>query len=119
MSELRKQVCRLLCLAGMALALIGNVAQAQGPRVDEIPAQIAAIDIEKQTLTLAALGRADADYTLAFGVTIKLIDGAIGTVANLAEGDGVTALVDNASGQILEIYVVSQQSAPGLPSIVQ
>ena len=119
MIDMTRLICRWLWFACQALATVGGQAMAQSSGVNELPAQIEAIDIEQQTLTLSALGRADADYSLAFGVTIKLIDGAIGTLGNLAEGDGVTALIDTASDQILEIYVVSQRGSPGLPATVQ
>lgn len=96
---------RSLCLSVILfLPFVSVSAQS----IDELPAQIVAIDIAAKKVTLAALGMQASDFTLAFDVKIKLFNGDLGTVGNLRVGDGVTAVIDRSGSLVKALYVVSQ-----------
>lgn len=84
--------------------------QAKAADYNEIPATIVEVDVPGNAVVLFGLGFGEARYSFAYDLEIKLLGGAPGTINNLRSGDGVTALVDNGSGLVHALFVVSSDS---------
>lgn len=74
----------------------------------EFTAHVAAIDVENRKVTLNARSIRNEDYRLAFDVSVRLLNGDVGSIANIRVGNYVTAVANLNEKVIHAIHVVKE-----------